>query len=533
MKGAEVLLRALARSGVRACFMNPGTSEMHFVSVLDAVPEMRPVLTLFEGVATGAADGYGRMRERPAATLLHLGPGLGNGIANLHNARRARTPLVNVVGDHATYHKRFDPPLESDIESLARPVSGWYRSTGRTETIARDAKEAVRAALGAPACVATLVLPADISWLEADAAQLEASDGRARTAAGAVPGARAAAPDESRLRAAARALESGEPAAILLGGLSLRERGIATATKVAARTGAKLFAEPFPGRMERGAGLPPVERLGYFGEFVQAQLGEIGHLVLVGARAPVSPFAYPAKASDLVPQGCKVQVLAGPSDDATATLEALAELLGAESSPAAAAEAVFGAARQRPEPPSGPLSADSLAAAVGAVLPENAIVSDEAITSGFFLPGATAGAARHDLLTLSGNAIGQGLPLATGAAIACPDRPVLALEADGSAMYTIQALWTQAREGLDVTTVILDNGSYGILNIELGRVGAEADGPVARSMLDLSNPLTDFVALSESMGVPASRAETADELVEALGRSFAEDGPHLVHAVLR
>ncbi len=533
MKGAEVLLRVLARNGVHACFMNPGTSEMHFVSVLDAVPEMRPVLALFEGVATGAADGYGRMTGRPAATLLHLGPGLANGIANLHNARRAGTPLVNVVGDHATYHKRFDAPLESDIASLARPVSGWYRSTGRTATIARDAEEAVRAALGAPACVATLVLPADVSWLDADPASIGARGGAGAAGPAAVPGTQLAPPDEARLAAVARAIDSGAPAAIVLGGLSLGERGIAAATRVAARTGAKLFAEPFPGRMERGAGVPPIERLGYFGEFVQAQLGDIAHLVLVGARAPVSPFAYPDKPSDLVPRGCEVRVLAGPSEDSAAALEALADLLGADASAKAAAEEVFGSPPARPDPPSGPLNPHSFAAAIGAVLPENAVISDEAITSGFLLPGATAGAARHDLLTLSGNAIGQGLPLATGAAVACPDRPVLALEADGSAMYTIQALWTQAREGLDVTTVILDNGSYGILNIELGRVGAEAGGPVARSMLDLSHPLTDFVALSESMGVPATRAHTAEDLTEALRRSFAEDGPHLVQAILR
>ncbi|MHB8593164.1 MAG: acetolactate synthase large subunit, partial [Acidimicrobiales bacterium] len=487
---------------------------MHFVAALDEVPEMRAVLGLFEGVVTGAADGYGRMAGKPAATLLHLGPGLGNGIANLHNARRARTPVVNIVGDHATYHRVFDAPLQSDIESLARPVSAWYREAKTPESIAADGADAVAAAFGPPAGVATLVVPADVSWSEA------AGPAPPRR----VPEAELVA--EQRVWDAAKAMRSGQPVALLIGGTAMRERGLAAATRSAQATGAKLLCETFPSVHERGAGLPSVERLAYLAELTALQLDGIRHLVVAGTTAPVSFFAYPHQPSDLVPDGCDVHLLAGSGDDVPRALEDLAEALGASSD---------GVVRQpggRPDRPTGALDGQSAAAAIGALLPEGAIVSDEANTSGIFIPGATAGAPRHDWLCLTGGAIGQGLPLATGAAVACPDRKVLCLEADGSAMYTFQSLWTQAHEALDVTTVIFNNSSYAILAMELGRVGAAEPGRRAREILDLDRPALDFVALAQGMGVPASRATTAEEFTVQLERALAEPGPALVEAVV-
>jgi acetolactate synthase I/II/III large subunit len=514
MNGAHVLINTLVAGGVDVCFANPGTSEMQFVAALDAVPEMRAVLTLFEGVATGAADGYGRMAGRPAATLLHLGPGLGNGIANLHNARRARTPIVNIVGDQATYHRTEDPPLSSDIESLARNVSGWIRDTAQPATIARDAAEAVAAARTPPGQIATMILPADTTWLEAGAPE----GARVMPSRREVPG--------DAIDVIAKALRSGEPAALLLGGAALRERGLVAAGRVAQSAGAKMLGEVFPARLERGAGLPAVERLGYFAEFAIAQLQGVKHLVLVDTKAPVSFFAYPDKPTRLVPDDCEIHTLAIDGDDVEVALEHLADALGADAD---------GAIRQlasRPDAPTGALTAQTVAAALGAVMPEGAIVADEAQTGGLFASGATAGVPRHDWLTLTGGSIGQGMPLATGAAVACPDRKVINLEADGSAMYTLQALWTQAREGLDVTTILFDNRSYAILNIELGRVGADAHGPKAQSLLDLTNPDLDFVALAQGMGVDATRPETADELTSALERALAEPGPHLIDVLL-
>jgi acetolactate synthase I/II/III large subunit len=513
MNGAEALVRSLVASGVDVVFANPGTTEMHLVSVLDAVPEMRGVLTLFEGVATGAADGYGRMRDSPAATLLHLGPGLGNGLANLHNARRSHSPVVVIVGDHATYHKRFDAPLESNIETIARNVSTWIRRSGRPQHAGADAAAAVAAACLPPGQVATLVVPADVSWSEG----ASVSPPVARPARAEVPAA--------TIEEVAARLRSREEAALLLGGGALRERGLRAATRTAATTGTALLAETFPARMERGAGLPSVPRLAYLSETAAGQLDGLDHLVLVDAHSPVSFFAHPGSPSDLVPGGCEVSVLASGEDDAVAALEALADAVDAGTACAVAEPS-------RPDRPSGGLSAESIAQAIGALLPEGAIISDEANTSGTFLPVSTAGAPRHDWLTLTGGSIGQGLPVAVGAAIACPDRPVLALEADGSALYTLQSLWTMAREQLDVTTVIFSNRRYAILRMELARMGATSSGERALQMLDIAPPEIDFVALARGFGVSASRPETAEAFSDAIERAFQEPGPHLIEAVV-
>jgi acetolactate synthase-1/2/3 large subunit len=515
MNGAQTLIRTFVGSGVDVCFANPGTSEMQFVAALDDVPEMRAVLGLFEGVVTGAADGYGRMAGRPAATLLHLGPGLGNGIANLHNARRARTPVVNLVGDHATTHVAYDPPLASDIESLARPVSRWFRSSVRADALAADAVAAVQGAFGPPGGVATLVVPADLSWEEAG----EPATSR--------PAPELSTVVDDVVVGAAKALRSGEPAVLLVGGNAVREQGLVAAGRVANAAGAKLLCETFPARIERGAGIPAVERLGYLAEFTIAQLQGAKHLVLADALAPVSFFAYPGLPGYLVPDGCEVHTLATGCDDVVGALEALADALGA------APDAALLQPSTRPDRPTGALDAQSVGAAIGALLPEGAVVSDEGNTSGIFVSGATAGAPRHDWLCLTGGAIGQGLPVATGAAVACPDRRVLSLEADGSAMYTLQSLWTQVRESLDVTTVVLNNGSYAILEMELSRVGAGDPGPRARGMLDLKRPDLDFVALASGMGVPAGRATTAEEFTTQLERALATPGPALIEAVLR
>jgi acetolactate synthase-1/2/3 large subunit len=513
MNGAQALIRTLVDGGVDVCFANPGTSEMHFVAALDAVPEMRGVLALFEGVVTGAADGYGRMADKPAATLLHLGPGMANGLANLHNARRAHTPIVNVIGDHARYHKGFDAPLESDIDALSGWLHGWSRTSKAPNEVGADAAAAIAAAMSAPGQLANLVLPADVSW----------SDGG--TPAAPIAPTPAKQVDDDRVREIANIISSGEPVALLLGHGTTRAAGLHAASRISAATGAKLFVETFPARLERGAGLPTVERLGYLAEQAQWQLGETKHLVLVGAKAPVSFFAYPGKPSELVPEGCQVHVLAVLGEDTAGSLESLAEVVAAGTSPVVQELA-------RPAVPAGDLTPQNWVDVIGALLPEGAIISDESNTSGLLLPAATAGAPRHDLLTITGGAIGQGLPVAVGAAVACPDRPVICLEADGSAMYTISALWTMARENLDVTTVVLSNRSYSILRMELQRVGAEQAGPKAQALLDIAHPDLDFVAMAQGMGVPATRASTAEELADQFGKALAEPGPHLIDAVV-
>jgi acetolactate synthase-1/2/3 large subunit len=512
--GAQALLKTLVDAGITTCFTNPGTSEMHFVAALDTVPEMRAVLALFEGVATGAADGYARMADKPAATLLHLGCGLGNGLANLHNARKGRVPVLNIVGDHATQHVKYDAQLQSDIETVARNVSPWVRTSQSTAALGRDAAEAINQCMGPPGNVATLILPADVSWGEGGVPQ-------------AVPPKPAPpAADDAVVAAVAQALQGPGKKAFLLGGRALRAEALMVLGRIAAKTGAKLFAEVFPTRIERGAGLPHVERIAYLAELASVQLTGIDQLILVDAKAPVSFFAYPGKKSYLVPEDCQLHELAAPTQDVAASLDKLCTAVEAgQTAP------VLQAAK-RPARPRGKFTADKVCKALGHLLPENAILVDEAQTSGIMLPMFTAGAPRHDVLTLTGGAIGQGLPNAVGAAIACPDRKVIALAGDGSAMYTIQALWTMAREKLDVVSIIFNNRSYAILNVELRRVGAAGAGDKARAQLDLKHPPLDFVALSEGMGVRARRATTTEEFLAAFEHALRTPGPHLIEAIV-
>ena len=513
--GAQALMKTLVDAGVEVCFTNPGTSEMHFVAALDSEPKMRAVLALFEGVATGAADGYARMADKPAATLLHLGCGLGNGLANLHNARKGKVPVVNIVGDHATHHVKYDAQLQSDIETVARNVSpGFVRTSQSTSELCRDAVEAIAAARGLPGQVATLILPADVSW------------GEGAVPCAALPAPAPAAADDATVAAIAAAIRSGKKAALLLGSRALREPGLLAAARLAAHSGVTLLAETFPARMERGAGLPSVDRIAYLAELAGVQLADINHLILVDSKAPVSFFAYPGKKSYLVPDHCTVHTLATPEQDTTASLEKLVKILGAEN-----ATPVLQTSKD-PGCPRGRLTAEKVCKAVGHLLPENAIIVDESITSGLMLPAMTAGAPRHDVISLTGGAIGQGLPSAIGAAIACPDRPVIALIGDGTSMYTLQALWTMAREKLNVTSIIFNNASYSVLNIELERVGAESAGPKAKSQLDLNGPVIQFAQLAQSMGVHGVSVSTAEELVKALDYALTHPGPHLIEAVV-
>ena len=514
MNGAESLVRTLVGGGVNVCFSNPGTSEMHFVAALDRVEGMRCVLALFEGVATGAADGYARMKGTPAATLLHLGPGLANGLANLHNARKASTPIVNIVGDHATYHRDLDAPLTSDIETAAKPFSGWVRTSPNAKRVAEDGAAAIAASLTPPGQVATLILPGDTAWDE--------GSGPAK-----VPEiAKRASVDAAAVKEVAKVLRSGEPALLLLGGVALYSRGLDMAGKIAAKTGAKVLSQTFNSRTERGAGRFPVERIPYPVDQALAALAGLKHIVLAGSRIPVAFFAYPEKPSLLAPEGTQFHTLAGEDQDIVQALEWLVDELGASGESAAIANYA------PPQPATGAINAITLAQSLGALIPENAIVVDEGVSTGRGFFPSTRHAHPHDWLQNMGGSIGIGMPLATGAAIACPDRPVINLEGDGSAMYTIQSLWTQARENLNVTTVIFANRQYAILRHELANVGAQNVGRKALDMLDLSRPDLDFVSLAKGMGVPGERVDTMEGFNKALPRGIATQGPYLIEVML-
>lgn len=514
MNGAQSLVQTLVNCGVEVCFGNPGTSEMHFVASLDSISGMRPVLCLFEGVATGAADGYGRMAGKPAAVLLHLGPGLANGLANLHNARRAATPIVNVVGDHATYHLQYDAPLTSDIVGFARPVSSWICESKSARTVGVDAARAVQAARAAPGGIATLILPADTAWTEASHAV------EPLPYHGPQPVSEAAVADAAAL------LSNGKRTIILMRGRALRGDGLEAAGRVAAKSGARLMCDTFAPHTELGAGRVFVERLPYFAEQITATLADIEQIILVGAKPPVSFFAYPGKASWCAPQGCRFAQLAHEHEDGVLALEALDRAL---SKPAGQ---IVRLPLAIPELPQGALSAQSVAQAIAHLTPEHAIFADESATSGFPLAMMMARARPHDHMALTGGSIGLGLPLAVGAALACPDRKVVCPHGDGGAAYTMQALWTMARENLDITTVIYANRSYAILNIELQRVGAAGAGAKALSMLDLHNPEMNWTRIAQGLGIEASRATTSEEFAAQYGSAMQQRGPRLIEAMI-
>jgi acetolactate synthase I/II/III large subunit len=515
MNGAESLVHTLVASGVDTCFANPGTSEMHFVAALDSIPGIRPILGLFEGAVTGMADGYGRMAGKPACTLLHLGPGLANGLANLHNARRAATPVVNIVGDHATYHAQYDAPLTSDIVGFARPVSGWVCSSLSARTVAADGARAVAASLEPPGQVATLILPADTAWNEAEGpAPALPRPGPVEVAGAAID-------------RVAQALKSGRRSAILMRGAPLySEAALTAAGQVAAATGARLLCDTFAPRLARGAGRVAIDRIPYFAEQIVETFADIELLVLVGAKPPVSFFAYPGKPSWCLPEGAQIAYLAHPHEDGVGAMQALAAAVGAAGLAPALAQA------QRPDAPAGRLNQYTIGMAIARHLPEGAILADEGATASGGTMAASVGCPPHDHLPLTGGSIGQGVPLATGAAVAEPGRKVVCIQGDGGAMYTIQALWTQAREKLDVVTVIFANRSYGILNVELARVGARNAGPKALSMLDLHNPDIDYTRLAISLGVEASRAETIEAFEAQFADAVASRGPRLIEVVL-
>lgn len=512
MNGAESLVRTLLACGIDTCFANPGTSEMHFVAALDKVAGMRCVLGLAETVVTGCADGYARMAGKPAATLLHCGPGFANGIANIHNARRANSPMVNIVGDHATYHRRHDPPLAADTEGLARAASHWVGTCASSSQVGAGAAAAVRAAHEPPGRIATLILPADCAWEE-----------------GGIVAAPQPAPVPARvasetLDAVASVLRSREPAVLVLAGTALRERGLAAAHRISQATGAMLRTPTQVSRMARGRGRPAVDRIPYSVDAAVQSLAGIGHVVLAGAAPPMAFFAYPGKPGLVAPPEAKYHVLSRPEEDGVEALERLAGELGA----AAAQIPEPGA---RPLPPRGAFTTEGFGSTFAALIPEEAVVIEEAVTSGRQLFPPTFIAAPHDWLQITGGAIGQGFPCATGAALAAPDRKVVCLQADGGGMYSLQALWTQARERLDVVNVVFANRAYRILQGELVAVGAQP-GPASGELFDLSRPTLDWVRLSQGMGVEAARVDTLEAFAKEFGAACARRGPFLIEFVI-
>jgi acetolactate synthase-1/2/3 large subunit len=509
MNGAEILLKTAAQAGVKVCFTNPGTTELPLVAAFNKIPGIRPVLGLFEGCCAGAADGYGRMTGNPAMTLFHLGPGLGNAVANLHNARRARTPVFNVIGDHATWHQEADAPLTMDIASLAATVSGWTRTAISADSLSQDTAEALTAARQGMG--ATLILPQDIQWTDIPVPCIESVAANPEKI------------DEHRIHTTAAALNKGEKCLLLLGGDALREKGLQHAARISKAVGCDLLSETFPAHMERGGGLPALARIPYVPEFAFKQLHQYKVIILAGAREPVAFFGYRDGTSRLTDDTQEILFLSESTGSAALALEHLAETVNAPPYRGGQAGNIG-----TPVLPRGPLDGKKVSLVLAALQPENAIIVDESITSAVGYYKYTASSPRFSLLTLTGGAIGMGLPCSIGAALACPDRPVIDFQADGSAMYTIQALWTQARENLNITTLLCANRSYKILEAEFQRAESRPADQSALSLMTLNRPDIGWVEISQGLGVPACAVDTAEELSDALTKALTEPGPHLI-----
>ncbi len=517
MNGAELLLKTAVKAGVEVCFTNPGTTELPLVSAFDTVKGIRPILSLFEGCCTGAADGYGRMTNRPAMTLLHLGPGLAYGLANLHNARRAHTPVFNVIGEHATWHRPHDPPLTMDIEALADTVSGWQCSPATVQSVSRDTADGVTAALQGN--VATLIIPHDCQWSEvSDDSLVDPKP---------LPGNL----DQKSIEIAAKHLARDKKAALILGGRALQKKGLLAAARIKAASGCDLLSETSPARMDRGGGLPSPIRIPYFPGKAVELLSQYSTFVIAGAREPIVFFGYEGGKSKLLTADQQTVSISSDQPNLPKALKLLAEALDAPQS--GAIGPVSGKSASAPDLPGGDLNAAKACAVLAALQPEGAIIVDESVSSGGAYYPLAAGAPEHSWLTLTGGAIGQGMPCAVGAAVACPDRPIINLQADGSAMYTVQTLWMQARESLNIITLICSNRKYNILNIELLRTGEKKPGPNTQALMDLGNPELDWIQIGKGMGVPGVRVDSAEQLARELSIALKEPGPNLIEMVLK
>jgi acetolactate synthase I/II/III large subunit len=514
MIGAETVVRTLLAGGIDTCFANPGTSEMHIVAALDRAQEMRCVLALYEGVVTGAADGYARMTEKSACTLLHLGPGFANGMANLHNASRARVPMVNLIGQHPTYHIHFDAPLTSDIEAIARPYSKWLRTSQSVDAVGGDTADAVLNARTSSGQISTLIIPSDVAW----------SRGGTLGAIRTPP--EPEMPEDARIESAVAKLRSGRNTAMLVGGSALYGKGLDAAGSIVAATGVRLFAPYAFTRWRHGAGTPIIERVAYVLEQAAEQFKDCEQLILVGADAPVSYFAYEGKNSIPTPPECEIFTLAHPAEDGNAALAAVAESLSPKKR-TGGIERIY-----RPAAPTGGITLPGLAAAIAGTLPENVVIADESMTSGRGILNAARGCMPHDWLACTGGSIGIAMPLAVGAAVACPERPVLCLTADGSGMYTLQSLWTMMREGLHIITVVFANHTYAVLKREFTNLGIGEAGPRANSLFEIGRPDLDWVSLAKGMGVPGLRVTTLEEFTGALKRGYEREGPSMIEVPL-
>lgn len=511
--GAQALVSTLANNGVTHCFANPGTSEMHLVQALDKEPRIKSVLCLFEGVATGAADGFARISGTPAMTLLHLGAGFGNGIANIHNAMKGHVPMINVIGDHATYHRKYDAPLTCDLETLVKPHSSHIGIVDSALIGGEIAASAFEAATNHPNSPVSIILPADSAWNE-----------------GGIDGPKISLKspslvENSKIDEAIELIKNANKPVILVGGKTLGDEKALELFSRFKAANIRIMVDTFPAKLRRGGGLFEPDRMQYFGEMALDDLKNTDLMVIAGTQIPVAFFAYPNKPSILVPENCQTFELAARYEDSFEALSRIADALDLHIAPPKRELKTMPA-------PEGALNPFSCAQSLARHMPHNAIISDDAVTAGLPLYLATSNAKAHDWLFLTGGAIGQGLPVAIGAQMADLKRKTIALSGDGAGMYCIQSLWTMAREKLPIVTIIFANRSYRILNIEMARTEAGAMGETAKQMLSLESPALDYVKIAEGMGIMAKSVSDAKIFDEVLKEAIEANVPYLIEAIV-
>jgi acetolactate synthase-1/2/3 large subunit len=510
------LFKALRDAGLDTCFANPGTSEMQLVYEIGRTKGMRAVLCLQENTVTGAADGYARMAGKPAFTMLHVASGFANGIGNLHNAGRANTPMVNVVGANATYHQpNFceHELINGRVADLARPVSHWTQEARTADELGVLAALAANHARTGAGKICTLIAPTNCQW-----------DPALAPPAPLPPPQRPQVARES-IDEVATLLANGKKTALLLGSHALYGEGLELAGRIATRTGVDLLGEMWVARLARGEGRVPVRLVPYLREHAAFFLQGYEQLILLGAQLPMSTFAYQGAPLNKLPASCQVTALATVENDLLAVLRELAQAVAAPAQPGARTARASAAA------PTGALSADAIGQSLCLLMPQDAILVNDGATCSPPIVNRTAGARAHDYLDGSrGGALGGGLPLALGAAIACPERRTILLQGDGSGMYASQALWSMARERTDVVVIVLRNDNYAILEVELARVREGDANDTMLSMMHLDDPVLDWVKLAEAHGVAATRATTAEEFHVQLEDALQQRGPHLIEA---
>ena len=515
MNGAAAFFKSIVDNGIDTIFACPGTSEMQVVDEV-GYSNLRVVLCLFENSVTGMADGYARMLDKPALGMVHVTCGLTNALANMHNARIANSRMIIFGGGVHVAHE-VNEPVHSMLQRqpyVAQIAAQCVIEARSPDQLAAAATQALKASNDGAGKIVYVYGPNNAVWGESSFQGKLTSSAEQRQRV-----------STATISSIADTLKAGKKTAFILDNLALREEGLEILGRIAEGAGGRLFREWLPSRIAMGAGRVRTETLPYGGAEGRELLSEFDQIVLVGAKIPVCPFSYENQPWVKIPENCNVHTLATADHDILAALEELATQLDLP-------EKASNRYNRKPgEPPTGPLSGNSIVQSLSILMPADSIVLDEAMLENVMFPLLMDGAAPFDFMAACpGGAIGAGPPVACGAAIACPNRKVILLEGDFSLMQGNTALWSMAQHNLDICVINYNNEGSASLSTELARVRQGEAQPKSIELLRIRKPTIDYAAMAESMGVPASRAETAEEFHLQLTKAMSTKGPHFIDA---